>query len=155
MEESSYIFEQSETLFWIFLAISSIVALVGIYQLAKFFLKEDCYDSNGKKVNRLTIGIVVLLLSGLMFYGIIQNTNRDRRIKNNFAETRGRTLREYYQKGNYVDYEFVVGGKKYTNTCGCTYDGKDLPVDAPNGYYKVIYNSLDPTESIMDFKVKK
>jgi amino acid permease len=155
MEESQYIFQQTETLFVIGLIVSALIVIVGVYQLIQHFVGNDYYDRNGTKVNRRINGIAAFVLSGVMIIGVASSTNKIRRIKRNYAETIGRTIRTYYSRGYFVEYEFIVENKRYTNNSERTYSGETITVDAPNGHYKVIYNKLDPTESIMDCKVKK
>jgi hypothetical protein len=71
------------------------------------------------------------------------------------ADTVGTTL-EKVNEGHFkeIKYKLIVNGKVYYAECEYNYDGKQLEgIVVPNGRYKVVYNSMNPQESVMDFKV--
>ena len=102
------------------------------------------------------IGLCVFFI--IMFtHGSLSNDTFVSGIKNNLAVTVGTTIEEQIGDGfDEVKYSYEVNGKYYTSTCGRTYGGERIyNINVSQGKYKVLYNKLDPSKSIMDFKVPR
>lgn len=153
--KSDYIFDQSETLFYVGIILSAALISFSLYQFFKVY-KGDKYFLKGddKKENRLPISVVALALGIGILIGSLNDTSRFRRIRKYRAYAVGTTIELNGLKNPTVKYKFEVNGKVYYNECGFTYDGEIIHgIKTTGGHYKVIYNSKDRGESVMDFKI--
>lgn len=77
-------------------------------------------------------------------------------LEKNYSETIGTTIQYIGYDGQaspVVEYTFTLHGKKYTKKGNIVYGGSEIPnIIYPNGHYFVIYDSLNPDNSEMDFK---
>lgn len=157
MESSDYIFEQAETTFHIGNVIAIVIICFGLYQLFRILKKQRYFLNNDKKNDRMPLFLLPVLLGIGILFSTANYTNKMRRIKNYEAETFGVTIeRTITKSSSTIKYKFIINKKNYYSECGYTYDGDDIKgIIVPGGRYKVIYNSEDPNESIMDFKINE
>lgn len=155
MDESQYIFDSGQSEHYAGMTIIVVLSVVLIIYLIRLVLSYK--DKNSKRYNYMTyIGLCIIFIS-MAFHGIFSGDNFLQDLKNNLSETTGTTIEE--QIGDSFDdikYSYEVNGKFYVNTCGRTYNGERIyDINVPQGKYKVLYNKLDPSKSIMDFKVPR
>jgi hypothetical protein len=154
MEESNYIFESSDSLFIFGIVASSILSLFALSFLIRLIVE---YKDKKNRNNYLTyFGLLVIVLL-MIIYGTTADRRFNNRIKNNLGITEGTTIKHEIGDGyNHITFEFRINGKNYKGASGMTYNGQTIEnIIVPNGKYKVLYNTKNPNESIMDFKIKK
>lgn len=141
--------------------VGNIIAIViigfGLYQLFKILKKQRYFLNNDKKNDRVPLFLLPVLLGIGILFSIASHTNRTRRIKKHEAETFGVTIeRTITKSSSTIKYKFIINKKTYYSECGYTYDGEDIKgIIVPGGHCKVVYNSEDPNESMMDFKINE
>ena len=159
MNKTSYIFEQSEQLYFWGLVISSPIGLFGLYHFITQFKNRYFINTKGENVDKRILGIAGIFLSVIGFYSTVTQTSFYRDIKKNLAETTGTTIRKYYGgKGSpsLVEYTYSVDGRQFKESCGYTYKGEEIQsIIVPNGYYQVLYDNKQPENSVMNFMVKR
>jgi hypothetical protein len=75
-------------------------------------------------------------------------------LQSNGVVSKGTTVR-WISTGDarMIEYSFFVDGQAFSKQCDVVYNGQEIEnIQCPGGIYTVIYDSLDPENSIMDFK---
>lgn len=76
-------------------------------------------------------------------------------LESNCKETIGHTTKfiHDWKWGKEVEYKYEVNGTTFTKKGNIVFDGKEIrDIICPNGKYVVIYDSVNPINSEMDFK---
>ena len=104
----------------------------------------------------LYIGLSIIFML-LAINGTYTGDNLLKNLKNNLGITTGTTIKEEITDGtDDIKYFYEIDGKHYVNSCGRTYGGLRISdIRVPDGKYKVLYNTKDPSKSIMDFKAPR
>jgi len=155
MEESQYIFESGQSSYYAGIAVVVVLSIVLIVYLIRLVLSYK--DKDPKRYNYMTyIGLCIIFIS-MAVHGTFSDDNFLRDLKNNLSVTVGTTMEEEIGDGFHeVKYSYEVNGKYFTSSSGLTYDGVTISnITIPNGKYKVLYNKIDPSKSIMDFKAPR
>ena len=155
MQESEYIFESGVSEFNI--GIGIIVILIFIIINYTILLILSIKNERSKKYNYLLyIGLSIVFML-MVIHGSYSCDNFLKNLKSNLGITTGTTIKEEITDGaDEIKYFYEINGKHYVNSCGRTYGGERiLNILVPSGKYKVLYNTKDPSESIMDFKAPR
>ncbi len=155
MEESQYIFDSGHTEHYIGITIVTVLSIVLITYLIRLLLSFK--DKGSKRYNYMTYISLCILFISMTIHGTYSDDNFLKDLKNNLSVTVGTTIKEEIGDGfDEVKYSYEVNGKYYTSSCGRTYNGERIyDINVPQGKYKVLYNKLDPSKSIMDFKAPR
>jgi hypothetical protein len=157
MNESDYLFEDAIKNYYLTVFFGVLMISTGLFLFYKIYQKKPYFGSGEHKQDKLPFA-VILLIFGIVLLSLAPNGLAiSKRIKNNRAETYGITIiGDHPTKNGAVNYRFTVDHRIYRNTCA--YPKVELgkyPIKVPGGHYKVIYNSLYPRESVIDFNIEK
>jgi hypothetical protein len=158
MSNSRYIFEHFDNLFYIVNFLGSLFLVLTFYQLYKIKKNDQFFrhrDSDDKVRRRFPFAIGSAIVGLILIFFVAPGEhNLYKRIEKNYTEVIGTTLEKVYE-GHFreIKYKFIANGKTYYAECEYNYNGDQIEgIVVPNGHYKVIYNSKNPQESVMDFK---
>jgi len=154
MNDSAYIFDQVTSIFEITCVILFIIAVSCVIYVKVYACEWAGYNKSEKLAMVGRIAIALALGITMCF---ISNNDRKRseRIWKYGVITVGTTIQKISPgRGEpSIEYRFMVNNHVYTSTDGYTYNGERITgIKEHDGHYRVIYNRIDPTESVMDFK---
>ena len=159
LKDSQYIFEQNQVLSWVLLSAVVLLLLFAIFNtvIIRFEVK-NIYTIKFKKIIRNDISMCAIIIAIIFAYPTIRDCQLIKRIKENSGFTVGTTT-QWTNQGDLsfnIEYYYIVNGKQFTSQANPVFDGKKIPgIKVPNGHYRVIYNTVSPEESVIDFKIKE
>ena len=149
INQSSYLFRQEQILELIEILLCSGIIVFLIIRLIKRF---KITNSRLQEIGKTIIGILLTsFIYFLFFYPTIKKTIA---LKNNGVEIKGETV-QWINTGDdrRIEYSFEINGITYTKQCDVVYNGKEIEnIKCPGGFYVVIYDKDDPSNSVMDLK---
>lgn len=152
--KSQYIFDQDKSIQIIGYLIGGVLITISFYNFYKF----SNYKEGDKlsKSERSTIGLVLLFCAPWLPYSTYNSIEKNNRIIKNAVITTGMTQSWSSGKNRVVNYCFFINDQIYSSSVNPTYGGETMGnIRVPNGKYLVIYNRLNPEESIINFKVSE
>jgi hypothetical protein len=150
--KSQYIFDQDQSMRIIGYIIGGLLVTGAFYNFYKSFYYNE--KDQLSKTDRFALVFLLLLGSPWIPYSVYESVKKNDRIVKNAAITRGISIKWNKGKQQTIEYSFTVKGKTFYSEANPVYGGFTIPnIRVPNGYYLVIYNRLNPNESIINFKV--
>ena len=145
----AYIFRQQMIINIIVIIIC--IALI-LFVSIRYLKKIRAVQSKSQYIGKIILGLtLIFLVYFLLFFPELKKTFD---LRSNGVVTMGKTVR-WINTGDarMIEYSFHVDGLIYTKQCDVVYNGQEIEnIQCPDGVYKVIYDSLDPRNSIMDLK---
>ena len=149
VNQSYYIISQQK-----FIGCFTIFIFIAVIAFFLYLLKKEIISPIRKKIEVITLAGIPIFLLLYVFYFFPQ-FKMTFQLENNYKETLGVTIRYIHEvrAQPWVEYKYVVKGTTYIKRGEIIYDGEEIPnLIYPNGQYIVIYDSLNPGNSEMDFK---
>lgn len=150
ISQSYYIIEQQKVTGFV-----TIFIFVSFILIFSYFLKAEYVSPNRKQSELIGYASMLIILFTSYIFHFYPQFKEPYQLEKNYSETVGTTI-QFIGGGDdtpYVEYTFTLHEKKYIKKGNIVYGGSRIPdLIYPHGHYVVIYDSLNPENSEMDFK---
>lgn len=150
IESSLYLFDDAYNAYRISIVFIPIAILFSIV----FFVMVNQHYREEKLIKRLTPFYVIVGFSLIITISCYRQYQECDQIYRHHGVAQGTTLRRVHEsKSYYIEYSYQVHGMTYTKSYSETNNSVNTPeIKIPNGHYRVIYNRLNPSSAVIDFK---
>jgi hypothetical protein len=150
--KSQYIFDQDQSMRIIGYIIGGSLISLAIFNVFKIYYYKE--GDRLSKPERFVLVVFLLFASPWIPNSINKSVAKNERIIQYAGTATGTTTKRNKGKSPTIEYNFTVYGHTFSSKANPVYGGFTIPnIRVPNGYYLVIYNRLNPNESIINFKV--
>lgn len=150
--KSQYIFDQDESSRIIGYIIGGSLISLAVFNVFKIYYYKD--GDRLSKSERFVLVVFLLFASPWIPNSVDKSVEKNNRIIQYAGTTTRITTKWNKGKPQTIEYNFTVGNHTFSSRANPVYGGFTIPnIKVPNGRYLVIYNRLNPNESIINFKV--